>query len=86
MGDDLKTINISYKDIFYDKNFCLYMIGNLISRFGDSIDSIAYGWMVYKITGSMALMALLFGVNAVPTIIFQPIAGVFVDYKKKKML
>ena len=84
MGEDLKTINISYKDIFYDKNFCLYMVGNLISRFGDSIDSIAYGWMVYEITGSMALMALLFGVNAIPTIIFQPIAGVFVDYKKKK--
>lgn len=75
---------IGYGDIFRDRNFCLYMIGNLISRFGDSIDTIAYGWMVYEITGSTALMALLFGVNAIPTIIFQPIAGVFVDYKKKK--
>lgn len=75
---------LGYKDILKDRNFCLYMIGNLISRFGDSIDTIAYGWMVYEITGSTALMALLFGVNAIPTIVFQPIAGVFVDYKKKK--
>ncbi|WP_346938776.1 MFS transporter [uncultured Clostridium sp.] len=75
---------IGYKDILMDKNFCLFIIGNLISRFGDSIDTIAYGWMVYEITGSTALMALIFGVNAIPTILFQPIAGVFVDYKKKK--
>ncbi|MEG1254362.1 MFS transporter [Clostridium sp.] len=75
---------IGYGDIIKDKNFCLFMLGNLISRFGDSIDTIAYAWMVYKITGSTALMALLFGVNAIPTILFQPIAGVFVDYRKKK--
>ncbi len=75
---------IGYKDILMDKNFCLFIIGNLISRFGDSIDTIAYGWMVYEITGSTALMALIFGVNDIPTILFQPIAGVFVDYKKKK--
>lgn len=79
-----KEKKIGYSDIFKDRNFCLYMFGNLISRFGDSIDSIAYAWMVYEITGSTALMAMLFGVNAIPTIIFQPIAGVFVDYKKKK--
>lgn len=79
-----KKKKIGYSDIFRDRNFCLYMFGNLISRFGDSIDSIAYAWMVYEITGSTALMAMLFGVNAIPTIIFQPIAGVFVDYKKKK--
>lgn len=75
---------IGYLDILKDKNYCLFMIGNLISRFGDSIDTIAYGWLVYEITGSTSLMALLFGVNAVPTIIFQPIAGVLVDYKNKK--
>lgn len=81
----LEKKKIGYKDILTDKNFCLFIIGNLISRFGDSIDTIAYGWMVYEITGSTALMALLFGVNAIPTILFRPIAGVFVDYKKKKI-
>ncbi len=84
LNEKLNEKKIGYKDIFGDKNFCLYMVGNLISRFGDSIDTIAYGWMVYAITGSTSLMALLFGVNAIPNIIFQPIAGVFVDYKKKK--
>ncbi len=80
----IENKKVGYKDILKDRNFCLFIIGNLISRFGDSIDTIAYAWMVYEITGSTALMALLFGVNAIPTIIFQPIAGVFIDYKKKK--
>ena len=77
---------IGYIDIIKDKNYCLYLIGNLISRFGDSIDTIAYGWMVYEITGSTALMAMLFGINALPNIIFQPIAGVYVDYRSKKKI
>lgn len=75
---------VGYETILKQKNFTLYLLGQLISRFGDSIDYIAYGWMVYQLTGKTSLMALLFGVNAIPNIIFQPIAGVFVGYKKKK--
>ncbi|QAA33285.1 MFS transporter [Clostridium manihotivorum] len=75
---------IGYKLVLKEKSYMLYGISNLISRFGDSIDTIAYGWMVYQITGSTTLLATIFGVNAIPTIIFQPFSGVLVEYRKKK--
>lgn len=75
---------IGYKYLLNEKNYLLYLLAGLISRFGDSIDTIAYGWMVYEVTGKTTLMALLFGINGLPTILFEPIAGVFVSHKKKK--
>lgn len=79
-----KKNKIGYGSIIKEKNYLFYLLGQLISRFGDSIDTIAYGWMIYEVTGKTSLMALLFGINAIPTILFQPITGVIVSYKKKK--
>ena len=79
-----KGKKLGYGSIIKEKNYLFYLLGQLISRFGDSIDTIAYGWMVYEVTGKTSLMALLFGINAIPTILFQPIAGVIISYKKKK--
>lgn len=80
----IQTNNLGYKSLLNEKAYIMNLIANLISRFGDSIDVVAYGWMIYELTGSKSLLALLFGVNAIPNIIFQPITGVFVDYFKKK--
>lgn len=60
------------------------ILANLIGRFGDSIDSIAYGWMVYELTGSTTWLAILYGVNSIPTILFQPFAGALVEFLDKK--
>ncbi len=38
----------------YPQFFKLW-IGNTISRLGDSIDAIAFMWMVYELTGSSAM-------------------------------
>ena len=48
----------------------------VVSRFGDSIDAIAYSLLTYEITGSAALMAFVLAINYLPTVILQPIAGV----------
>lgn len=40
-----------------------FMLSKMVSRFGDSIDSIAYSWMVYILTGSKVLMGTLLAVN-----------------------
>ena len=79
-----KGKKLGYGSIIKEKNYLFYLLGQLISRFGDSIDTIAYGGMVDEVTGKTSLMALLFGINAIPTILFQPIAGVIISYKKKK--
>lgn len=77
---------VTIKDLFPYRSYMILLIANFISRFGDSLDSIAYGWMVYTLTGSKLLMGTIFAINAVPNIIFSPFAGTIVDRLKKKNL
>ncbi len=72
------------KDLLKFKSYFLVLIANTISRFGDSVDMIAYAWMVYELTGSKILLGTIFAVNAIPGIILSPFAGVFVDHFSKK--
>lgn len=81
------TNKIGIGDLLKCRNYAILLIGNFISRFGDSLDSIAYGWMVYMLTGSKLLLGTLFAVNALPNIIFGPFAGVLADrFNKKKLI
>lgn len=72
------------KDLLPFKGYIVILVAYSISRFGDSLDEIAYGWMVYQLTGSKLLMGTLFAVNAIPNILFSPIAGVYADRHSKK--
>lgn len=67
-----------------EKNFRYILAANCISRFGDSLDAIAYSWMVYQLTGSMAWLSVILGVNMIPTVLFQPLAGASTEYFNKK--
>jgi len=81
------TKKIEIKDLFSIHDYRLLLSANIISRFGDSVDGIAYAWMVYLLTGSRLLLGTLFAVNALPNILFGPFAGVFADrYDKKKLI
>ncbi|WP_251563938.1 MFS transporter [Paenibacillus pasadenensis] len=68
------------------KPFLIWMVSKMVSRFGDSVDSVAYSWMVYQLTGSKLLMGSLFAVNFVPGILLSLFAGVLVDRLPKKPL
>lgn len=70
--------------IKHEKNFRYMILANLISRFGDSVDAIAYSWMVYQLTGSTAWLSVILGVNMVPTVLFQPFSGALTEYFRKK--
>ncbi len=59
-------------------------IANVINRFGDAIDALAFAWMVYEITGQRSWSAVIFGLNSLPTILFMPFAGVWVERINKK--
>ena len=67
-----------------EKQFLKLILANVVSRFGDSLDVIAYTWIMYEVTGSESLMALIMGLNYVPTVLLQPFAGALVDRIKKK--
>lgn len=77
---------IGYKDIFSQKEFMKTVIADIINRFGDSVDSIAFTWMVYEVTQNPAWSALIFGVNRLPTIFLQPFAGAAIEGKNKKQI
>ncbi len=66
------------------KPFLFLMAARVISRFGDSLDSIAYSWMVYMLTGSKLLMGTIFAINFIPGIVFSLFTGVLVDRWSKK--
>ncbi len=50
-------------------------MADTISRFGDSLDIVAYSWIMYEITKSEALLAIVMGLNYVPTIFLMPFTG-----------
>lgn len=67
--------------------FLKLFLGQLISRMGDSIDSLAIMWMAYKLTDSPIIMATVMFFNALPSLLFGVLAGVFVDrWDRKKIL
>lgn len=78
-----KTIN-SYRALADQKQYLKLIGANVLNRFADSLDSIAFTWLVYEITGNASLMALLVGLNMLPTILLQPFTGALVETLRKK--
>lgn len=81
-----KENKIGYRDIFRQTEYMKMMVAALINRFGDSIDAIASVWIVYEITGNAAWSAIMFGVNRIPSIVVTPLAGAWVEGRKKKTI
>lgn len=81
----MKT-KIGYRDILKQKDFAKLLAANIVNRFGDSIDAIAFTWMVYILTDSAAWSAIIYGVNRIPTIFLQPVAGARVENGNKKAI
>lgn len=80
------TQKISYRDVFTQKEYLKVIAANLISRFGDSLDAIAFTWLVYAITGSASWSAIIFAMNQLPSILVQPFVGPLVESLNKKKI
>lgn len=83
-----KSNHNSYRALVTQRQYCKLIVANLVGRFGDSLDAIAYSWLVYQVTGNAAMMAVLLTFNTLPGILLQPFAGVWADQlpKRKMML
>lgn len=57
---------VGYRDILRQKEYMKIIVANLINRFGDSIDQIAFTWLVYAATGSAAWTTLIYALNRLP--------------------
>lgn len=80
----MKSKLTSYQALRTDKQFLKLLAANCVNRFGDSIDAIAFSWMAYEITQSASVMALMMGLNYIPTVLLQPLMGALVDRLNKR--
>jgi MFS family permease len=63
-----------------------FLVGNFISRIGDSLFTFAIPWISYELTGSAIVMGSLLATTVLPIVLFGPFIGVVVDRIKKKTI
>lgn len=85
-SENVTEEKIGYRQILTQKEYCKLIVANLINRFGDSIDAIAFTWLVYQVTGSASWSAVIYALNVLPSIFVQPLAGAAVEKRSKKKL
>ena len=61
------------------RNFRLFFGGQSISLIGTWMTRVATSWLVYKLTGSALLLGTVSFAGQIPTFLFAPFAGVWVD-------
>ena len=61
------------------RNFRLFFGGQTISLIGTWMTRIATSWLVYRLTGSALLLGTVSFAGQIPTFIFAPFAGVWID-------
>jgi len=66
------------------RNFKLFLGGQLISIVGNYIQTIAQAWLVYRLTGSAALLGLVAFSGQISIFVLAPISGVVADSKSRK--
>jgi len=75
----------SYKELFKNRNFVLYSVGQAFSQFGDRLVQIVLIGFVYKRwPGSSLQLAKIFFFTVIPSFFISPIAGVCIDRWDKK--
>ncbi len=57
------------------RNFRLFFSGQIISLIGTWMESVAQAWLIYRLTGSSALLGLVAFAGQVPVLLLGPLAG-----------
>ncbi|HEV2487250.1 MAG TPA: MFS transporter [Terracidiphilus sp.] len=68
------------------RNFRLFFGGQSISLIGTWMTRIATAWLVYRLTGSALLLGMVSFAGQIPTFIFAPFAGVWVDRLNRRQV
>ncbi len=68
-----------YRDVLANRRFRRLWLVQLVAGLGEALASVAMPLLAYKITGSEALVGLIFVVQLVPRVLLAPVAGVLAD-------
>ena len=68
------------------RNFRLFFGGQSISLIGTWMTRVATSWLVYRLTGSALLLGTVSFAGQIPTFLFAPFAGVWVDRLNRRQV
>jgi len=72
---------------FRYKNFRLFFVGQSISLIGTWMQTVAMGWLVYRLTHSAFMLGVVGFASQVPIFLAAPFAGVIIDtWERKKII
>ncbi|MFT4043679.1 MAG: MFS transporter [Gordonia sp. (in: high G+C Gram-positive bacteria)] len=67
-------------------NYRLYFTGQAISLIGTWMQATAQAWLVLTMSGSSSVLGAIVALQAVPTLVFGPYAGVIADRVDRRLL
>lgn len=67
------------RQTFANRNYRLYVIGNLFSTSGNWVQRVAMGWLTWELTNSAAWLGIIAFADMFPTFIIGLMAGALVD-------
>ena len=68
------------------RNFQLFFGGQIISLVGTWMQTVAQAWLIYRLTGSAALLGVLGFVGQIPILLLSPLAGLAADRWQRQRL
>ena len=66
------------------RNFRFYFAGQAVSILGSWIQQVSLSWLVYRITGSAALLGVTAFCALIPQLVVGPLAGAWIDKQDKR--
>lgn len=68
------------------RNFRYYFGGQVVSILGTWVQQVALAWLVYRLTGSVALLGVATFAALLPMLLVGPLAGAWIDRHDKRRL
>jgi MFS family permease len=70
-----------------NRNFRVFVMGQLVSLIGTWMQSVAQSWLVYRLTGSPVLLGTVGFASQIPIFLLSPLGGVIADrYERRRVL
>lgn len=83
--DGLTTLRRTFRSLS-NRNYRLFITGQVVSLSGTWMQSIAQAWLVLRLTGSGTALGLVIALQFLPVLLFGPFGGVIADRFPKRHL
>ncbi|MCX7970965.1 MAG: MFS transporter [Negativicutes bacterium] len=68
------------------RNYRLFFCGQIVSLCGTWMQTMALGWLAYRLTGSSTVVGLIWFLIQAPSLVLSPLAGVLADRGNRRQL